>query len=133
MPPHVRSGRRHEGAAAGRVGRCVGFDGALCGDGADAAGRVGALSVRHVGGERPGLRDCRRAAGLSERHGWPGADARLFVFAGLLGGFTTFSAFGLDAMALMRRGETGMAFAYVAGSVVVGLVGAWVGMRLALR
>lgn len=72
-------------------------------------------------------------AGLSERHGWPGTDARLFVFAGLLGGFTTFSAFGLDAMALMRRGETGMAFAYVVGSVVLGLVGAWVGMRLALR
>lgn len=72
-------------------------------------------------------------AGLSERHGWPGTDARLFMFAGLLGGFTTFSAFGLDAMALMRRGETGMAFAYVVGSVVVGLVGAWMGMRLVLR
>jgi CrcB protein len=72
-------------------------------------------------------------AGLSERHGWLGADARLFVFAGLLGGFTTFSAFGLDAVALMRRGETGMAFGYVVGSVVLGLVGAWVGMRVALR
>jgi CrcB protein len=72
-------------------------------------------------------------AGLSERHGWLGADARVFLFAGVLGGFTTFSAFGLDALALMRRGETGMAFAYVVGSVVLGLVGAWVGMRVVLR
>lgn len=72
-------------------------------------------------------------AGLSERHGWFGADARLFLFAGVLGGFTTFSAFGLDALALMRRGETGLAFGYVVGSVVLGLVAAWVGMRLAVR
>ena len=72
-------------------------------------------------------------AGLSERHGWLTADARVFVFAGLLGGFTTFSAFGLEALVLMRRGETGMAFAYVVGSVVLGLGAAWVGMRVALR
>jgi CrcB protein len=72
-------------------------------------------------------------AGLSERHGWFGADARLFLFVGLLGGFTTFSAFGLDALALLRRGDTAWAFAYVVGSVVIGLAAAWIGMRIALR
>lgn len=72
-------------------------------------------------------------AGMAERQVWFGNDARLFVFAGLLGGFTTFSAFGLDALALMRRGETGLAFAYVTGSVVLGLAAAWMGMRLVIR
>jgi CrcB protein len=72
-------------------------------------------------------------AGLSERHGAIDADARAFLFAGVLGGFTTFSAFGLDALALMRRGETGAALAYALGSVVLGVVAAWVGMRVVLR
>lgn len=72
-------------------------------------------------------------AGLSERHGWLDADARAFLFTGLLGGFTTFSAFGLDALALMRRGEPGAALAYVAASLVLGLAAAWMGMRLAMR
>lgn len=46
---------------------------------------------------------------------------RLFLATGVLGGFTTFSAFSLDAILLWERGETMLAAAYVAGSVVVSL------------
>jgi CrcB protein len=48
--------------------------------------------------------------------GWA-QNARLFLTTGLLGGFTTFSAFSLDAMLLWERGEMFSAGAYVAASV----------------
>ena len=43
---------------------------------------------------------------------------RLFLTTGILGGFTTFSAFSLDAVLLWERGETALAALYVGGSVV---------------
>lgn len=49
--------------------------------------------------------------------------ARLFVTTGILGGYTTFSAFSLDAILLYERGEFGMAVFYVVGSVVLSLLG----------
>ena len=54
---------------------------------------------------------------------------RLFLFTGLLGGFTTFSAFGLETIFLLRRGEPWVAALYVAGSVLLGLAAVWIGMR----
>jgi CrcB protein len=69
-------------------------------------------------------------AGLAEEYELFGPDTRLLVFTGLLGGFTTFSAFGLDALFLLRRGEIATALLYAGGSVVVGLAAAWVGWRL---
>lgn len=69
-------------------------------------------------------------AGLAEEYELFGPDTRLLVFTGLLGGFTTFSAFGLDALFLLRRGEVGTALLYAGGSVVVGLAAAWIGWRL---
>jgi CrcB protein len=69
-------------------------------------------------------------AGLAEDYELFGPDTRLLVFTGLLGGFTTFSAFGLDALFLLRRGEIATALLYAGGSVVVGLAAAWVGWRL---
>jgi CrcB protein len=69
-------------------------------------------------------------AGLAEEYDLFGPDTRLLVFTGLLGGFTTFSAFGLDALFLLRRGEIATALLYAGGSVVVGLAAAWVGWRL---
>jgi CrcB protein len=47
-----------------------------------------------------------------------GEPLRLFLTTGILGGFTTFSAFSLDAALLWQRGETGLALAYVLGSVL---------------
>ena len=46
---------------------------------------------------------------------------RLFLTTGILGGFTTFSAFSLDAALLWEKGQAGAAFAYVTGSVVLAL------------
>jgi len=47
---------------------------------------------------------------------------RLFLATGVLGGFTTFSAFSLDAMLLWERGEALSAAAYVGGSVVLSII-----------
>ena len=49
--------------------------------------------------------------------------ARLFVTTGILGGFTTFSAFSLDAVLLWERGQTWPAAGYVLGSVILSLAG----------
>ena len=48
-----------------------------------------------------------------------GPAARLFLATGVLGGFTTISAFSLDTLALAERGATGLAAAYVLGSVLL--------------
>ena len=55
---------------------------------------------------------------------------RLFVATGMLGGYTTFSTFSLDAAVLIEKGKAGTACAYLVGSVVLGLVGLFGGMRL---
>ena len=55
-------------------------------------------------------------------------DARLFVAVGILGGFTTFSAFSLDTVVLIERGELLQAGAYVLLSVVVCVIGLYLGL-----
>jgi CrcB protein len=57
------------------------------------------------------------------------ASLRLFCSVGLLGGFTTFSAFSTDALNLVREQRPGAALAYVAGSVAVALAVAALGFR----
>ena len=51
--------------------------------------------------------------------GHGGENLRLFLATGVLGGFTTFSTFSLEAVTLYRRGEIGAAIAYASGSVMV--------------
>ena len=55
---------------------------------------------------------------------------RLFLTTGLLGGFTTFSAFSLDAVLIWERGQIGLAAAYVAASVVLSIAGLLAGLAL---
>ena len=55
---------------------------------------------------------------------------RLFLATGILGGFTTFSAFSLDAVLIWERGEAGLAAAYAAGSVVLSIAGLIAGLAL---
>ena len=50
----------------------------------------------------------------------------LLLFVGVLGGFTTFSSFAIDALALMEIGERGRALAYVLLSNALGIAGAWI-------
>ncbi len=72
------------------------------------------------------------AGGIS-RHGWFTPDVRAMLIVGVMGGFTTFSAFGLETLALLRRGDVGMAAVYVIASVVLGVLlsglGWWVVAR----
>ncbi len=53
------------------------------------------------------------------------------VMTGLLGGFTTFSAFSLEAVTLYERGDLGQAAAYVAASVILSIGGLMAGLWLA--
>jgi CrcB protein len=55
---------------------------------------------------------------------------RLFLTTGILGGYTTFSAFSLDAVLLYERGETGMAALYVLASVLISIAGLFAGLAL---
>ncbi|WP_133477494.1 fluoride efflux transporter CrcB [Cognatilysobacter segetis] len=55
--------------------------------------------------------------------------ARLLLVTGVLGGFTTFSAFGLETMLMLRRGDAALASAYVAASLLLGLAAVWLGMK----
>ncbi len=58
------------------------------------------------------------------------AQARLFLTTGIMGGFTTFSAFSLETAALHQRGETGIALLYAGASVVVGVAALFGAMAL---
>jgi CrcB protein len=55
---------------------------------------------------------------------------RLFLTTGILGGYTTFSAFSLDSMLLYERGALGLAAFYVLGSVVFSIAGLFAGLSL---
>ena len=66
------------------------------------------------------------AALLAQR----GGDWAPLLLTGLLGGFTTFSAFSLDALTLWDRGQEFLAAIYVAGSVLLSLAAVCVGMAV---
>jgi fluoride exporter len=55
---------------------------------------------------------------------------RLFLTTGVLGGFTTFSAFSLDAALLWERGQTTAAVLYIAASVVSTIAAVFAGMAI---
>lgn len=63
------------------------------------------------------------------RSGIPAA-TRLFLTTGVLGGFTTFSAFSLEAVLLYQRGQTAAAAMYVLASTVLSIAGLVAGMAL---
>jgi fluoride exporter len=54
----------------------------------------------------------------------------LFLGTGLCGGFTTFSTFSVETLALLEQGRLAVAVAYVLGSVLAALSGAWLGSRI---
>ena len=70
-------------------------------------------------------------AGRVEHRDLFSPETRLFLFTGVLGGFTTFSAFGYEGVFLLRRGELGVSLAYAGLSVACGFGAVWFGLFLA--
>jgi CrcB protein len=68
---------------------------------------------------------------LAEVRGAFTPESRAFVFIGILGGFTTFSAFGNEALNLLRDGETFNALANIGANVILGLLLVWLGRTVA--
>ena len=85
----------------------------------------GTLIVNFVGSLAMGL----LAGYFLLRPGVP-QEIRLFLTTGILGGFTTFSAFSLDAALLIERNAYGLAAAYVVGSVAASILALFVGLAL---
>jgi CrcB protein len=83
------------------------------------------LTVNVVGSFAMGL-----LAGWLARYGEHGEGWRLLLGVGMLGGFTTFSAFSLEFALLVERGTIGTAAAYVAISLAAGFAGLFAGLFL---
>lgn len=66
-------------------------------------------------------------AQLAESRGALTSESRLFVFFGILGGFTTFSSFGNETLNLARDSQMMNALANVGLNVVIGLLAVWLG------
>jgi CrcB protein len=60
----------------------------------------------------------------------PSESVQLFVVTGILGGFTTFSAFSWDALQLLQRGQVASAAWYIGGSVILSLAAVAVGYMI---
>ena len=90
----------------------------------------GTMVVNVVGSLTMGL----LVALLAAQSGGASNNLRLFLATGVLGGFTTFSAFSLDALTLWERGQGGAALAYIVASLLLSLAavgaGFWVGRAL---
>lgn len=89
---------------------------------------VGTFTVNVLGCLAAGV-----LAGLAEKHDLLSPDARVLLFTGLLGGFTTFSAFGLETVYLIRRGDLLIAVANIALSVTAGLIALGIGLGAVLK
>ena len=99
-------------------------------DGASASGRFPAatLLVNVLGCLAIGL-----LGAIGQQASPWSVNARLFLFTGVLGGFTTFSAFGYETFELARTGLAGGALLNVAAQLTLGLAAVFVGYRLGMQ
>lgn len=85
----------------------------------------GTLTVNMVGCFVIGL-----LAGLADSRHVIGPETRLVLMVGLLGGFTTYSTFAYDTLALLRNGGIFAACFYVGIHIVLGVAAVWLGYRI---
>ena len=116
----------------------VGFGGRIGASSRYAAGRwvndmagnpafpYGTLAVNVIGCLLIGV-----LAGLVATRNIIGVDTRAFLIVGVLGGFTTYSAFGLETVELIRRGEFFVGLSNVVLQITLGLAAVWVGRKIA--
>ena len=90
---------------------------------------VGTLGANLVGGLLMGL----LAGWLALRGGAQGETLRLFVAVGMLGGFTTFSAFSLETALMLERRDFALAGGYALASVVLSVAALFLGLMVARR
>jgi len=86
----------------------------------------GTLAVNVVGCVLVGF-----LAELADQRGFISDETRGFLIVGILGGFTTFSAFGNETMNLIRGGEPWLAFGNILGHITLGLFSVWLGYSIA--
>ena len=86
---------------------------------------IGTLAVNVIGSFVIGL-----IYGISEHNHFFSTETKLFLTAGLCGGFTTFSSFSYEALNLMRTGEYSTAMLYVVLGVLSGLLFVFLGFYL---
>jgi len=70
-------------------------------------------------------------AELVDHRSMASGETRAFLIIGLLGGFTTFSAFGNETMTLLRDGEPWLALWNILGHIILGLFAVWLGYSAA--
>ncbi len=85
----------------------------------------GTFAVNIAGGFMMGL-----LAGWLARSAEGGEELRLLLGVGVLGGFTTFSAFSLEMFGMLARGESALALAYAVSSVAGSVIALWTGVWL---
>ncbi|NUY82437.1 fluoride efflux transporter CrcB [Flavobacterium sp. MAH-1] len=66
--------------------------------------------------------------GQLQKNGLVDSGYKWFLVTGFCGGYTTFSTFGHENIALMQTGNGALAFVYIAASVIVGLAAVWLGL-----
>lgn len=90
---------------------------------------VGTFAANVAGGLMMGL----LVGWLAFRGGAQQETVRLFAAVGVLGGFTTFSSYSLEAVQMIERRQIGLAAAYVIGSVILAIAALFIGLMVARR
>jgi fluoride exporter len=68
--------------------------------------------------------------GITSRSDSWNEEIKLLLMTGLCGGFTTFSAFTLEGIGLLKENKTGLFLVYIGGTVILGLFATYIGIRL---
>lgn len=111
-------------ALGGAIGSIIRYGVSLCYNGTHSVFALPTMSVNIIGSFVIGL-----LFAYCCNYSMP-TTMKLFLFVGLLGGFTTFSSFSLETVNMLRNGYFGAAAVYSFGSLVVGVLMAFGGMYL---